>query len=116
MDDDKGPISREKADLWETTQPLLVAMRGEFRELSKKKPADGVSEKKIAVVNRLLRRCREVLADEQSLEFLDLLDEEDVPQNSDVVLTLSQYVAAFNQFREAHHGYRSGHGDAWFLA
>src|SRR5512145_3136947 len=45
-------------------------------------------------VNRLLKKCRETLHGEDSLDFLDVLDEDALPQNSDVVLMLSQYVAA----------------------
>ena len=30
--------TQEKADIWEVATPLLKAMFGEFRELSKKKP------------------------------------------------------------------------------
>lgn len=101
-----------KADSWEVATPLLRAMYGEFKELSKKKADGAVSKPKIAAVNRLLKKCREVLADEASLEFLDLLDQEEVPQNSDVVLLLSQYEAAMKQF---HKNYWGGYSDGWTL-
>lgn len=93
----------EKAGLYEVTEPLLGAMYGEFKEFSKKKPDETLNPPKIRVVNRLLSRCREVLESETSLSFLDLLDEDEMPQNSDVVLTLSQYVAAMRQFRSTYY-------------
>ena len=54
-----------------------------------------------------------VLESEISINLLDLLDEDDVPQNSDVVLTLSQYVAAMEQFHSTYHGW-SGSKHRWF--
>ncbi|MEW5918641.1 MAG: hypothetical protein AB1762_19725 [Gemmatimonadota bacterium] len=89
----------QKVEKWEITKPLLEAMFAEFKELGKKRPDATVSTAKIELINRLLSKCREVLSGEPSLEFLDLLDKDNVPQNSDVVLMLSQYVAAMSAFR-----------------
>jgi hypothetical protein len=89
----------DKVDIYEVTMPLLRAMYSEFKEFSKKKPDEAVSKAKIRVVNRLLVQCQKVLESEASIDYLDILDEDDVPQNSDVVLMLSQYVTAMNQFR-----------------
>lgn len=100
----------EKVKLYEVTRPLLDAMYSEFKEFSKKKPDGAVSKAKMKVVNRLLVKCQEVLESEASIAYLDILDEDDVPQNSDVVLMLSQYVAAMRQFRST---YYSSIGDRW---
>lgn len=97
--------SQEKSEAWEVAMPLLQAMFVEFRELSKKKPDGAVSKSKIKIVNRLLGQCCVVLSNEQSIEFLDLLDEDEVPQHSDVVLMLSQYVASMEQFSSRYSGY-----------
>lgn len=102
--------SMEKAGLYEVMMPLLQAMYSEFKEFSKKKPEEVVSKAKIKVVNRLLTRCQSVLGAEASIDYLDLPDEDDVPQNSDVVLMLSQYVAAMNQF---HSTYYKWDGTEW---
>jgi hypothetical protein len=102
-----SPTSREKVDLWEVTTPLLKAMFQQFIELSKKKAEGALNKSKVAMVNRLLEKCRDVLADEMTLQFLDLLDTEQLPQNSDVVLVLSQYDSAMKQFRDDH---RSSNG------
>jgi len=109
----KSTTAQRAAD-WETVTPMLEAMFDQFKELSKKKPDGAVSKAKIGVVNRLLEKCRSVLADEDSLAFLDLLDEDDVPQHSDVVLMLSQYVAALKQFHSTYYGY-DGLDHTWFL-
>jgi hypothetical protein len=94
--------TRAKSELWDVVQPLLSAMYEQFQELSKKKPDVAVNKQKIKTANRLLSKCREILADESSLQFLDLLEEDALPQNSDVVLILSQYDAAMTQFYEGH--------------
>jgi hypothetical protein len=85
--------------------PLLEAMYIEFKELSKKKPDSAVSKSKIKITNRLLEKVRTVLDESSSIEFLDLLDEDDLPQVSDVTLILSQYVASMKEFRKRHYGY-----------
>ena len=100
--------TQEKVSAYETTMPLLKAMYSEFKELSKKKPDAAVSKSKIKITNRLLERVRMALADSSSLEFLDLLDEDDIPQISDVTLILSQYVASMEAFKKRH--YRSYNG------
>ena len=114
---DQSTIQHEpiaSIDLMERASKVFV--KWFVKKFSKKKPDDAVSKPKLVVVNRLLERCRQVVADEQSIEFLDLLDEEVMPQNSDVVLTLSQYVAALGQFRDAHHGYQLALSkDGWFV-
>jgi hypothetical protein len=98
----------------EVAMPLLTAMYSEFKELAKKKPDAPVSKQKIKVVNRLLESCRSVLENEESLVFLDLLDEDDVPQQSDLTLMLSQYVAAMEAFRNQHSEFNGDDYD-WFV-
>lgn len=106
--------TKNKADSHDTTMPLLEAMYLEFKELSKKTPSAAISKQKITIVNRLLTRISEVLADEESIKFLDMLDEDDVPQMSDVALILSQYLAAMHSFKEKFYGW-NGVAHKWFL-
>jgi hypothetical protein len=112
---DKKHTSQEKAELHEVTMPLLEAMHAEFKELSKKKPEAVLSNSKVKIVNRLLESCRKVLDSEASLDYLDLIDEDDIPQNSDVVLMLSQYVAAMRQFKSTYYGWDSI-DHRWFIS
>jgi|SRR3989337_1095466 len=95
----------KKVELYEVTMPLLEALYKQFKELSKKKPEAAVSVGKIKVLNRLLSRCREVLDAERSIEYLDLFEEDDVPQNSDVILMLSQFAAAMKGFHGKYYGW-----------
>ena len=89
MPRDDRTTTGAKAELHDVTMPLLTAMYSEFKELSKRRPNDAVSVAKI-------------LDKEASVEYLDLLDEDNVPLNSDVVLMLSQFVAAMKQFRSTY--------------
>ena len=100
--------TQEKAHLHDTTMPLLQVMYSEFKELSKKKPDAAVSKSKIKITNRLLEKVRKVLEDESQIEFLDLLDEDDIPQVSDVTLILSQYVVAMKTFKKSYYGSLDG--------
>lgn len=114
MKQTQDATTSKKASTHDVTMPLLLAMFEEFKELAKKKPEAAVSKSKLVIANRLLQRVREVLADEESIEFLDLLDEDDVPQVSDVTLIFSQYVAAMHAFKTRYHGW-NGAELSWFL-
>ena len=96
----KNQITKEKADLHDVIMPLLRAMYKEFTEFSKKNPRDALSAKKVKMVNRVLESCSKILESEPSRQYLDLLEDDDATlQNSDVIIILSQYVAAMEQFK-----------------
>jgi hypothetical protein len=94
----KRQSTSEKGDRYDTLMPLLEAMFREFQDLTKKKPDGVLSKRKVEVVNRLLKDVIGVLEGESSRTYLDMLDEADLPQNSDVVLILGQFVAAMKGF------------------
>ena len=89
-----------RAGMYETLEPLLKAMYGEFQELSRKKQDGVLNKNKIQVVNRLLKDVLSVVEDEPARAYLDLINEDDMPQNSDIALLLSQYRATMTQFHE----------------
>ncbi|MGC4043851.1 MAG: hypothetical protein QM758_08585 [Armatimonas sp.] len=91
--------TKEKVSKYETVSPLLESMYIEFKSLSNKKPDAIINTRKIDITNRLLKDIRIILQDEDSINYLDILDGDDIPQASDVTLMLSQYVAALNQFK-----------------
>lgn len=98
----------EQVKLYDTISGLLSAAFNEVKEFSKKKQDDLLNEKKVKMINRLLEKAKEVLKDEPTVDFLDLLDETQLPSNSDAVLTMSQYISALNKFHSDHH-----HGGNW---
>ena len=88
------------AESYDALEPLVRAMHREFQELSKKRADAALSSTKVALVNRLLKEVYEIFTEEPQRPFLDLLDEDNIPQNSDVVLILGQVCAALSAFRE----------------
>ena len=68
------------------------------------------------MINRLLEKAKEVLKNEPTVDFLDMLDEDDLPSNSDAVLTMSQFITAMNKFHSDHYHlneWEIGGGGEW---
>jgi hypothetical protein len=87
----------------------------EIKELSKKKQDGALNVIKVKMTNRVLQKIKNVLKDDPTLEFLDLLDEDTLPSNSDAVLIIAQYKATMEQFKNKHYGYNSiDHVHEWF--
>jgi hypothetical protein len=107
-----GTTTTGKATEWDSLFPLLEAMHHEFQELSKKKLDGPVGSTKVKMVNRLLTSVYKILDGEINAMYLDLLNEDDLPQNSDVVLVLGQAVAAMKAFRAKYYGWR-GVEETW---
>lgn len=97
-----NPPTKEEAATYDRLFPMLVAAHREMSELSKRKQDGIVNPLKIRNINRLLTELRKLLAKDPSLEFVELLDEDTLPQNSDVVLLLSQWQAALQQYKQRH--------------
>ena len=113
---DDNPTRPTKAQVakYEMLSPMLDSALDEMREFSKKKQDGVINKTKIALLNRLLTDMKEMLTDETSNAYLDLLDEDMVPQNSDAVLILGQYRAAMNRFKSRHYRRDStGFGGKW---
>ncbi|WP_213742491.1 hypothetical protein [Bradyrhizobium sp. dw_411] len=103
-----GKTTSDRADAYKTLNPLLEAMYREFQELSKKKQDGQVGRTKVKMVNRLLKAIHELLKDEPNRSYLDELNEDDLPQNSDVVLILSQTSAAMDAFQRQYYVFNGG--------
>ncbi|MBP5540232.1 MAG: hypothetical protein J6X88_01155 [Bacteroidales bacterium] len=95
--------TEEQIKVYETISPLLKAAFDEVKEFSKKKQEELLNVKKVKMINRLLEKAKDVLKSESSYDFLDVLDENELPSNSDVVLIMSQYISAMNSFRHDHY-------------
>jgi hypothetical protein len=93
---------------------MLEAAHREMSELSKKRQDGVVNALKIKTLNRLLAELSNVIKDDPSHAFVDMLDEDTLPQNSDVVLILSQWKAALEQFKRTHYGTDSDYKQRWF--
>lgn len=90
-------------DIFESTQPVFAGILSEVRELSKKKPEATMSESKVKLINRVLSDILEILKGEPEGKYLDLLDNEALPQMSDAVLVMVQFETALKAFKGRYH-------------
>jgi hypothetical protein len=113
MSKNKSLPSKAEIAHFEMLFPMLVAVLNELRELSKKKQ-DGVLNKlKAKTVNKFLERIKLILANEPTIEFLELLDEETLPTNSDAVLIIVQFESAMEQFKRKYYTKDSNWKSSW---
>ncbi len=91
-------ITREDVDRFSLLRPLLIALHRDIQELAKKKQDGALTKIRIAMINRLLKDIKEVLSKQPSSAYLDLLDEDSVPQNADALIVVGQYLSALDQF------------------
>ncbi len=84
-------------------KPMVKSALDEMRELSKKKQDAILNPTKVTLLNRLLKEVKELLGVDPSVAYLDLLDEQNLPQNSDAVLILGQFEAAMRQWENKYH-------------
>ena len=103
-------ITQDAVNRYELLNPLLLGVYKELQDLSKKKPDTPLNNFKIKSVNRILEPIRELLKEEDVYPFLDILDMDDVPTNSDVVLILSQYIESMNIFHSKYYSYNISSG------
>ncbi|MEV7227298.1 hypothetical protein AB0M79_09795 [Polymorphospora sp. NPDC051019] len=97
--------TEEQVATYDRLVPMLEAAHREMTELSKKKQDGVVNTFKIKTLNRLLGELSKVIEKDPSHAFVDMLDEETLPQNSDAVLILSQWRAALKQYKDRHYRY-----------
>jgi ribosome-binding ATPase YchF (GTP1/OBG family) len=111
----QSPPTNAQAEKYELLYPLLKSILFEVKELSKKKQDESLNKLKVGMINKILSQIKnEVLNDDPSREFLDRLDDEMLPTNSDAVLIIAQYEAAMAQFHEKHYGQDSNYKHRWF--
>lgn len=84
---------------YELLKSMLYSQKKEFDLLSKTKSNEQLNPMKIKMANRVLEPLKELFKHEESHKFLDILNEDELPTNSDVVLIISQYETAIHDFR-----------------
>lgn len=77
----------------------------EMKDFSKKSPDAALNERKVKSLNRILKDIKNILQNEPTASYMDFLDEEMLPSNSDVVLTMSQYRSALENYRKKYRRY-----------
>lgn len=82
---------------------LVSGFYEEMKDLTKKSSEEVLNEFKIKSLNRVLKPIKELLKEQPTAMFLDILDEESLPTNSDVVIVLSQYLSAMKKCEERYY-------------
>ena len=93
-------MRREEVDQFEKLVGQFQSLYDEVVVLSKKSPNDAINKFKLHLINDLLEQGNEFLG-EYYVPFgsFSHFDEDDMPQNSDVVFILAQYVQSFEKLR-----------------
>jgi hypothetical protein len=93
-------LKKSEQDAFEKLVGQLQSVYDELSVLSKKAPNDGVNKFKLGFLNALLTSANGLLSDRYR-PFPDFtqFDIDAVPQNSDVVFILAQYLQYFEKLR-----------------
>ena len=78
--------------------PMVKLVQSEMSILSSTQQDGILNNLKFKIINRLINSVRGLLVKEPILEYLEQLNEETLPQNSDVVIILCQYIEALDQY------------------
>ncbi|CAI0952173.1 hypothetical protein [Serratia quinivorans] len=102
-------MNRVNVDTFEKLSGQLLSIYEEISLLSKKNPNDAVNKFKLKFVNVLLSQSNDYLGQVYK-PFDDFIsfDEDEIPQNSDVVFILSQYLQCFEKLRSDNVVIRNG--------
>lgn len=93
-------MDKKSVDIFEKLSGQLISVYEEVSLLSKKSPNDAVNKFKLKFVNKLINESNEYLSETyRPFDDFDSFDEDDIPQNSDVVFILSQYLQCFEKLR-----------------
>jgi hypothetical protein len=93
-------MRKADVDTFEKLVGQLESVYDELSILSKKNPNDAVSKFKLAFVNALLDSANTLLGERyRPFKEFSRFDEEKIPQNSDVVFVVSQYLQCFEKLR-----------------
>jgi hypothetical protein len=109
-------MTRDELNQFEQVGGQLQSVYDEISALSKKSPTDGVNKFKLRLINKLLGDAARILGDGyQPFEEFSQFDEDELPQNSDVVFILAQYLQCFEKLRADNVTHLGGRGWCWVI-
>ena len=102
-------MNRKDVDTFEKLNVQIISVYEEISLLSKKNPDDAINKFKLTFANKLITDSNDFLSNKYR-PFDDFIsfDEDDVPQYSDVVFILSQYLQCFEKYRSDNVTRRAG--------
>jgi hypothetical protein len=105
MSDFEHVTTQAAVDVYESSTPMFDGILREVRELSRKKPEATMSAGKVKIVNRVLNDLLTILKDEPEGKYLEVLDDDSLPQVSDAVLAMVQFETALASFYARYNKY-----------
>jgi Ni,Fe-hydrogenase III component G len=108
MTERKFYTTEEKVRIYEKVIDVFNELFKELKDLGKKKPEQTLSSTKVKIINRVLIDVMECLEGQDNHKYLQLLEDDDLPQFGDAILILSQFEGALTSFRDRHHGFHKG--------
>lgn len=91
--------TEQQIEKFKMLSELLSSIYLEMKEFSKKKPDEPLNTFKVKNINRVLTQLKDLLVNEPTIGFLDLLDDETLPTNSDAILIIGQFEASMKRFK-----------------
>ncbi len=93
-------MNSSDVDRFEKLAGQVLGLYEEMSILSKKSPNDAVNKFKLKFINRQLSESNILLGERyRPFDDFEVFDEDEVPQNSDVVFILSQYLQCMEKLR-----------------
>lgn len=103
MTDFNNITTNEAVSTYVATSEIFKGLIREVRELTKKKPDATLNAGKVKIINRVLTDLKSFLEREPEGKFLDLLDDQELPQTSDAVLVMVQYETVLHAFAKRYY-------------
>jgi hypothetical protein len=94
-------MDKKQVETFLKLQPQLNSAYDEISILSKKNPTESLNNFKLKFINSILSRANEILSNNYKPfpDDFDLFNEDDIPNNSDVVFILSHYLTSLEKLR-----------------
>lgn len=96
--------SEEQVEKFERLYGLLSHIASDMDGFAKKKPDGAMNKLKVKMINKILTQIKEFFISDPIVEFLEVLDEDVLPTNSDTVLILGQFKSTMEQFKGKYYG------------
>ncbi len=94
-------MNKQEVDIFLKLKPQLKSAYEELSLLSKKAPTEEINKFKLKFINSIILRANKIL-DKPYMPFpeeFELFDENEMPNNSDVVFILSHYLTSLEKLR-----------------
>ena len=91
--------TKDQVEHFKMLDQLLSSIYVQLRKFSRKKPDEPLNSFKVKTINRILEKVKVILKGEPTIEFLDMLDDANLPTTSDSILVIAQYEASMERFR-----------------